>query len=111
MKLNWNYPTIVWVGENRISNLSEACNNLNIVKLLINIAKKKIKLGKNVKIKFVKDRPGHDVRYALDSKKILKKLKWKSKVNLKKCLEDTFNWYFGNMKYYTTLRKKDITKS
>ena len=34
MKLNWNYPTIVWVGENRISNLSEACNNLNIVKPL-----------------------------------------------------------------------------
>tara|TARA_Y100000816_G_scaffold251202_1_gene201552 strand:- start:1250 stop:2272 length:1023 start_codon:yes stop_codon:yes gene_type:complete len=85
-------------------------NNLDIVKLLINIAKKKIKLGKNVKIKFVKDRPGHDIRYALDSKKIQKKLKWKSKVNLKKGLESTFNWYFNNMKYYTTLKKKDITK-
>ena len=85
-------------------------NNLNIVKLLINIAKKKIKLGKNVKIKFVKDRPGHDIRYALDSKKILKRLKWKSKVNLKKGLENTFNWYFSNMKYYTTLKKKDITQ-
>ena len=85
-------------------------NNLDIVKLLINIAKKKIKLGKKVKIKFVKDRPGHDIRYALDSKKIQKKLKWKSKVNLKKGLESTFNWYFNNMKYYTTLKKKDITK-
>ena len=85
-------------------------NNLDIVKLLINIAKKKIKLGKNVKIKFVKDRPGHDIRYALDSKKILKRLKWKSKVNLKKGLENTFNWYFSNMKYYTTLKKKDITQ-
>ena len=85
-------------------------NNLDIVKLLINISKKKIKLGKNVKIKFVKDRPGHDIRYALDSKKILKRLKWKSKVNLKKGLENTFNWYFSNMKYYTTLKKKDITQ-
>ncbi len=85
-------------------------NNLNIAKLLINIAKKKIKLGKNVKIKFVKDRPGHDIRYALDSKKILKSLKWKSKINLKNGLENTFNWYFNNMKYYTTLKKKDITK-
>ena len=85
-------------------------NNLDIVKLLINIAKKKIKLGKNVKIKFVKDRPGHDIRYALDSKKILKRLKWKSKVNLKKGLENTFNWYFSNMKYYTTLKKKNITQ-
>ena len=85
-------------------------SNLDIAKLLISIAKTKIKLSKKVKIKFVKDRPGHDFRYALDSKKILKKLKWKSKINLKKGLENTFNWYFKNMKYYTTLKKKDITK-
>ena len=85
-------------------------SNFDIAKLLINISKKKIKLGKNVKIKFVKDRPGHDFRYALDSKKVLKRLKWKSKVNLKKGLENTFNWYFQNMKYYTTLKKRDITK-
>ena len=85
-------------------------SNFDIAKLLINISKKKIKLGKNVKIKFVKDRPGHDFRYALDSKKVLKRLKWKSKVNLKKGLENTFNWYFENMNYYTTLKKRDITK-
>ena len=85
-------------------------SNLDIAKLLISIARTKIRLSKNVKIKFVKDRPGHDFRYALDSKKILKKLKWKSKINLKKGLENTFNWYFKNMKYYTTLKKKDITK-
>ena len=85
-------------------------SNLDIAKLLINIARRKIKLSKKVKIKFVKDRPGHDFRYALDSKKILKKLKWKSKISLKKGLENTFNWYFQNMKYYTTLKKKDITK-
>ena len=85
-------------------------SNLDIAQLLINIARKKIKLGKEVKIKFVKDRPGHDFRYALNSKKIFRKLKWKSKINLKKGLENTFNWYFQNMKYYTTLKKKDITK-
>ena len=84
-------------------------NNLEIAKLLIKIAKKKIKLGKNVKIKFVKDRPGHDIRYALDSKKIFKKLKWKSMINLKLGLQNTFDWYFKNMKYYTSLKKKDIT--
>ena len=32
------------------------------------------------------------------------------KVNLKKGLENTLNWYFENMKYYTTLKKRDITK-
>ncbi len=30
MTTNWNYPTSVWVGENRIENLSQACNNLNV---------------------------------------------------------------------------------
>ncbi len=90
------------------SNLNST--NLDIAKLLINIAEKKIKLGKNVKIKFVKDRPGHDVRYALNSKKILKKLRWKSRTSLKRGLEYTFSWYLRNMKYYTTLKKKDITR-
>ncbi len=84
-------------------------SNLDIARLLINIAKKKIKVGKNVKIKFVKDRPGHDIRYALDSKKIKKKLRWKSIISLRKGLNNTFNWYFKNMKYYTSLKKKDIT--
>ena len=30
MKINWNYPTSVWVGENRIKDLTEACKNLSI---------------------------------------------------------------------------------
>ena len=47
-------------------------NNLTITKNLLKIAKSKIKVGKNVKIKFVKDRPGHDLRYALNSSKIIK---------------------------------------
>jgi len=45
-------------------------NNLEISKALIKIAKKNHSIGSNVKIQFVKDRPGHDIRYALDSKKI-----------------------------------------
>ena len=50
--------------------------NLDLYKTYTKILKKIIKLGKKVKIKFVKDRPGHDIRYALNSKKI-KKIKWK----------------------------------
>ena len=34
MKSNWNYPTTVWVGENRINDLSDACKNLDIIKPL-----------------------------------------------------------------------------
>ena len=59
-------------------------NNLNLTKLLLKIIKnKKINIGKKVKIKFVKDRPGHDFRYALNSKKIRKKLNWFPKKILK----------------------------
>ena len=47
-------------------------NNLTVVKKLISVAKKKIKLGNNVKIIFVQDRPGHDMRYAINSNKIKK---------------------------------------
>tara|TARA_B110001452_G_scaffold257414_1_gene251603 strand:- start:1741 stop:2763 length:1023 start_codon:yes stop_codon:yes gene_type:complete len=85
-------------------------NNLEICKTLIKIAKNKIFLGKNAKIVFVKDRPGHDIRYALDSSKIKKKLKWKPKKTFKIGLEETLDWYLKNNKYYKTLLKNDIVK-
>ena len=72
--------------------------------------KKKINIGPNVKVNFVKDRPGHDLRYALDSNKIKKKLKWKPNTKFLKGLEKTFIWYFDNNKYYKSLPKKDIIK-
>jgi dTDP-glucose 4,6-dehydratase len=82
--------------------------NLDISKKLIKIAKSKIKLGKNVKIEFVKDRPGHDVRYALNSSKIIKELKWKPKTNFNSGLKQTFEWYLKNLSYFKRLNKKDI---
>ena len=50
------------------------------------------------KIKFVKDRPGHDFRYALNSDKIKKELDWKAKISLNKGLTETFYWYLNNNK-------------
>ena len=85
-------------------------DNIAVVKKLLQVAKNKIKTGNKVKIAFVKDRPGHDMRYAIDSKKIKNKLKWKPKTNFLKGLEKTFEWYFNNQKYYSKLNKKDITK-
>ena len=72
------------------------------------ISKSKFKIGKNVKIKFVKDRPGHDLRYALDSSKIKKKLKWKPKTNFFAGLEKTVLWYLNNTNYYKKILKKNI---
>ena len=82
--------------------------NIDIAKNLILIAKQHIKVGKKVKIKFVKDRPGHDLRYALNSNKMKRKLKWKCRYDLNKGLEETFLWYLNNKPYFKSLKKKDI---
>jgi len=81
--------------------------NKDIAVKLINIAKKKYsRIGKNVKVKFVKDRPGHDFRYALNSKKIFKKLRWKSKITFNSGLLQTFNWYLDNKSFFNSVSKK-----
>ena len=83
-------------------------NNLQVTRELLKNSKKLIQLGKNVKINFVKDRPGHDVRYALNSDKIKKKLSWRPKTSFSNGIKLTLNWYFENKSYYKSLSKKDI---
>ena len=75
---------------------------------MLRVAKSKLIIGRNVKINYVKDRPGHDIRYALESKKIKNKLKWKPKISFNEGLAKTFDWYMENQKYYSSLNKKDI---
>ena len=83
-------------------------NNLQVTKKLLKKSKKIIQFGKKVKIKFIEDRPGHDVRYALNSNKIKKKLKWSPKTDFSKGIEFTLKWYYKNKSYYKSLSKKDI---
>ena len=83
-------------------------NNLQVTRELLKNSKNIIKLGKKVKINFVKDRPGHDIRYALNSNKIRNKLGWYPKTNFKKGIRLTLQWYFENKLYYKSLSKKDI---
>ena len=85
-------------------------NNLQVTKELINVSKNRINIGKKVKILFVKDRPGHDIRYALNSNKIKKKLGWKPRTNFRQGIKLTFEWYYKNKRYYKSLSKKDIVK-
>ena len=85
-------------------------NNLQVTKELIKVSKKSIKLGKKIKIQFIKDRPGHDLRYALNSNKIKNRLGWYPKTKFRQGIELTFNWYFKNNDYYKSLSKKDIIK-
>jgi dTDP-glucose 4,6-dehydratase len=99
------------LGETYNVGTNQNINNIDLaIKLLKIIKKSSFKVGKNVKIKFVKDRPGHDLRYALNSKKIYKKLKWKSNILLKDGLLQTFNWYLSNQKFFTNISKKLFSK-
>ncbi len=85
--------------------------NIEIARNLINLAKAKfIKVGKKVKIKFVKDRPGHDTRYSLNSNKIFKKLGWKSKITFKTGLSKTLDWYINNSSFFSNANKKHFIK-
>ena len=96
------------VGEFYNIGSNKNLTNLEICKKIINVSKNKINLGKKVKIHFVKDRPGHDTRYALDSNKIKKELNWFPKISFKQGIKLTFDWYKDNKEYYKSLSKKDI---
>ena len=111
IKKELNYEIIEITAENPLKiSLNKKDDNLVVVKKLLSVAKNKINFGKKVKIKFVKDRPGHDIRYAINSSKIKSNLKWKPKISFAKGLEKTFIWYLENQNYYSKLNKKDITK-
>ncbi|WP_455277841.1 dTDP-glucose 4,6-dehydratase [[Eubacterium] cellulosolvens] len=59
-------------------------------------------------IEFVEDRPGHDVRYSLDSSKIRKELNWKPTSRFSKALKETINWYIDNEPWWKSLAKEEI---
>ena len=95
------------IGENYNIGSGVNLKNIDIAKKLLKIAKNKSsKISQKVKIKFIKDRPGHDFRYALNNKKIQKKLGWKTKISLNDGLLQTFNWYINNKNFFKSVSKK-----
>ena len=95
------------VGESYNIGSSMNLKNIDIAKKLIKIAKDRtLKINKKVKIKFVKDRPGHDFRYALNNKKILNELGWKSKIPFHSGLSKTLDWYLNNKIFFKSVSKK-----
>ncbi len=73
--------------------------NLDLVKLLCKLMDEKLNraAGENEKlIAYVKDRPGHDLRYAIDATKISKELGWKPSVTFEEGLSATIDWYLKN---------------
>lgn len=73
--------------------------NIDLINELCNQMDKKLNNPKgtsNQLITYVKDRPGHDLRYAIDANKMHKELGWYPSVTFEKGLELTINWYFTN---------------
>jgi dTDP-glucose 4,6-dehydratase len=76
--------------------------NIDIVHLLCRIMDKKLGRpeGESAKlISFVKDRPGHDMRYAIDAHKLNTELGWKPSLQFEEGLEKTVDWYLQNEKW------------
>lgn len=84
--------------------------NIDLVKLLCNVMDKKLKRepGTSEKlISYVKDRPGHDLRYAIDASKINKELGWKPSVTFEEGLEKTVDWYLSNTEWLNHVTSGD----
>ncbi|MBN1457602.1 MAG: dTDP-glucose 4,6-dehydratase [Sedimentisphaerales bacterium] len=79
--------------------------NLEVVNLILD------RLGKdNSLIKHVKDRPGHDRRYAIDSSKIMAELGWKPTVTFEEGIVSTIDWYLNNKKWLDTVVSGEYQK-
>ncbi len=90
------------IGETYCIGVDSDISNLEVIKKIIKI------LGKSQdSIEYVKDRPGHDRRYAIDSTKIKKELGWKPKYDFDEALKLTVDWYKQNKDWWKKLKDKN----
>jgi len=87
--------------------------NIDLVRLLCKLMDQKLKrpLGTSEKlISHVKDRPGHDLRYAIDASKINNEFGWKPSVTFEEGLELTIDWYLANEGWLERVTSGDYQK-
>lgn len=87
--------------------------NIDLIYLLCEIMDRKLNRQKGTSaglITFVKDRAGHDLRYAIDSGKIQKKLGWKPSLQFEEGLEKTVHWYLSNEDWMFGVTSGDYQK-
>ncbi len=85
--------------------------NINLIKKILFICKKQnIPISKKSQISFIKDRPGHDFRYAIDCSKIKREIKWKNKTRINEGLHLTIKWYYENKKFFKKSASKFFNK-
>ena len=90
------------IGERYCIGSNTEKTNLEIAKIICNYLdnKEPSKISYSDLIYFVNDRPGHDLRYAINPAKINNKLKWFPKYNFQESLEETINWYINNVSIF-----------
>lgn len=87
--------------------------NIDLVKALCSILDRKLGRNKDSSeelISYVKDRAGHDLRYAIDSSKIAKELGWKPLMSFEKGLEKTVDWYLQNENWLSHILSGEYEK-
>lgn len=87
--------------------------NIDIVRLLCRIMDKKLGRAEGASeklITFVKDRAGHDLRYAIDATKLMNELGWKPSLQFEEGLEKTVDWYLANEKWLQHITSGDYKK-
>lgn len=87
--------------------------NIDLVKLLCSIMDKKLGRAEGTSealITYVKDRPGHDLRYAIDATKINKELGWKPSVTFEEGLERTIDWFLNNQEWLDNVTSGEYQK-
>lgn len=90
------------VGETYCIGIDTNIPNIEVVKKILAL------LGQSEdKIEFVKDRPGHDRRYAIDSTKIKKELGWKQKYDFDTALGLTVEWYQNNRDWWQKVKDRE----
>lgn len=88
-----------------VGGMTEDIPNIEVVKKILNIMEKDEKT-----IEFVKDRPGHDRRYAVDWSKINKELGWKPEHDFEEYLRMTIKWYLDNKDWWKNIKNKEYLK-
>ena len=87
--------------------------NIDLVKLLCTIMDEKLKREKGTSeklITYVTDRPGHDLRYAIDASKIKRELGWEPSVTFEQGLDITVDWFLENEEWLKNVTSGDYTK-
>lgn len=87
--------------------------NIDLIKLLCSIMDKKLNRGEGTSeklITYVKDRPGHDMRYAIDSSKLQNELGWSPIPEFSAGLEKTVDWYLSNTRWLERILSGEYEK-